>query len=811
MATEDQTNRELGNRFEAEVGEIYGAMGYAVERHVPISGQEVDILATRSIPGGGPYRVMVECKYKGGTVLAGNADVQSIAGAYQIARVSHGVAACTLVTTNGFTLSAIEAARGAGIHLATRRQLVAGLIDFSSYHQRLRAEFAADFGEGEESWYVETRARQEKLEIDSLDAFVDEWLGRPQHSPLMLLGGYGTGKTSFCRHYAVRLVERGSPILPVIISLRDFQKAAHIESLFRDFLEEQCNALSPRFDTFWRMYREGMVLVFFDGFDEMEAHVDQSVLEANLVELEKFSRFGNVILTCRPEFFVTLSEERNAFHPQEDFLSERKASLERVEIQMWGAEQVSRFVEKRVLGMQPPAPFGPGYYLEHIQALPVLSDMATRAVHLEFIVRVLPQMIERGVPITRPNLYQTYIQREMRRETVQNKRLRVTSDDERLQLMRLVTAESILANRNGLDFEATAAVIRTTLQPPTSEVEAVTRDFLNRSFLRREGDQYVFAHKSLGEYLLATVIVDRIRNGDLRFLSCETLTNAVSGMVLELFGGTTAFDGLLTALGLDSTHAKRDESGARAMLFAAQGLADLVRGHPGIYRPKETDPLALYRQRLYGVYYDLMDCLQTVVLLCDMLVERRIPTDEETQSDLENTWYRTQALREELQRFLEAPSLGAALLQVRSAEVDIFLLVKSTVGIMNDQHWAIQGHCGTVFTDRVLLGRVFANLFMNATQWASDGTPVVIRLEEDPVCEGVRISCTNTGPRIPPASIDDLFEFGYTRRESGNGIGLWVVADLLELLGGAIEVTSGSTETCFTVFVPRGTSEAALA
>jgi hypothetical protein len=379
-------------------------------------------------------------------------------------------------------------------------------------------------------------------------------------------------------------------------------------------------------------------------------------------------------------------------------------------------------------------------------------------------------------------------------------------------LMRLVTAESILANHNGLDFEATAAVIRTTLKLPAPEVEAVTRDFLNRSFLRREGDQYVFAHKSLGEYLLATVIVDRIRSGDLGFLSCETLTDAVHGMVLELYGGITAFDDLLTALGLDSTRAKRDQSKVRAMLFASLGLADLVNGHRWgeIYHEDKTDPRVHHNRRLYGLYYDLINSLQTLVLWCGIFLEQGIFIDEENQSDLENMWYRTQTLREELQRFLEAPSPGAAF-QVRSAEVDIFLLVKSMVGTKGRDHWLIQGRCGTVITDRALLGRVFDNLFMNAAQWASDGTPVVIRLEEDPVREGVRISFTNTGPRISPASINHLFEFGFTTREHGHGIGLWVVADLLELLGGAIEVASGPTETCFTVFVPRRTSETASA
>src|SRR4051812_42431000 len=122
--------KSTGDRFEEEIADLYKAMGYDVKQHVPLCGQEIDILASRTIPGGGSFSLIVECKYKGDNSLAGNADVQAIAGAYNIARTNNLVSACTLVTSNGFSLSAQEAASAAGIHLTTRHDLLKGLIDF---------------------------------------------------------------------------------------------------------------------------------------------------------------------------------------------------------------------------------------------------------------------------------------------------------------------------------------------------------------------------------------------------------------------------------------------------------------------------------------------------------------------------------------------------------------------------------------------------------------------------------------------------------------------------------------------------------
>jgi signal transduction histidine kinase len=119
-----------------------------------------------------------------------------------------------------------------------------------------------------------------------------------------------------------------------------------------------------------------------------------------------------------------------------------------------------------------------------------------------------------------------------------------------------------------------------------------------------------------------------------------------------------------------------------------------------------------------------------------------------------------------------------------------------------------------LFTDRDLLGRVISNLLDNALKYSPDQTP----------CElGARVEgktlhfwVADQGIGIPPNELGRVFDRFYqvdsstTRAFRGTGLGLALVKDLLEQLGGTVRVESehgaGST---FTVTLPLQHSEQA--
>jgi signal transduction histidine kinase len=110
-------------------------------------------------------------------------------------------------------------------------------------------------------------------------------------------------------------------------------------------------------------------------------------------------------------------------------------------------------------------------------------------------------------------------------------------------------------------------------------------------------------------------------------------------------------------------------------------------------------------------------------------------------------------------------------------------------------------------TDRQLLSRVVQNLIDNALKYSPDGTSCELGARAEP--ESIVFWVRDHGIGIPAEQLERIFERFYqvdsssTRTFRGAGLGLSLVADLLEHLGGAIEVASEPGEgSTFTVTLP---------
>ncbi|HEY2804081.1 MAG TPA: HAMP domain-containing sensor histidine kinase [Actinomycetota bacterium] len=112
-----------------------------------------------------------------------------------------------------------------------------------------------------------------------------------------------------------------------------------------------------------------------------------------------------------------------------------------------------------------------------------------------------------------------------------------------------------------------------------------------------------------------------------------------------------------------------------------------------------------------------------------------------------------------------------------------------------------------LLTDRQLLGRVVSNLLDNALKYSPEGTSCELGAERDGV--NLRFWVRDHGIGIDPAKVEKIFDRFYqvdsshTRSFRGAGLGLSLVHDLLEHLGGEIEVSSAPGEgSTFTVTLP---------
>jgi signal transduction histidine kinase len=122
--------------------------------------------------------------------------------------------------------------------------------------------------------------------------------------------------------------------------------------------------------------------------------------------------------------------------------------------------------------------------------------------------------------------------------------------------------------------------------------------------------------------------------------------------------------------------------------------------------------------------------------------------------------------------------------------------------------WEIEPGLAPLRTDPEKLKVVLRHLLDNAVKFTARGS---ITVQAAAKREGIEVKVSDTGSGIPPESLGFIFEPFHqiepatTPLSAGTGLGLYIVKQVLDLLGGTITVDSevgrGST---FCVWVPQG-------
>lgn len=526
---------EKGRNFEDRVAELYRLLGARVTQNIEIHQKKVDILATFRIPGSSrEHSVIVECKDEQRSVDA-NQRIMAFKGLLDIARVSGIADSAEIVTRVPWSDQAKGFAKTSGVELFTYTEKIAQLIDLTPYMKGLVNKF--DKGDPARptepalgSYYVDLSA-QKGVQVETeraapvrnrrphggegeghipvIDTYVHQWLQEDSNRQLAIFGEYGSGKSTLCQKLARDLAlshlnDPSSSRIPILLNLREFVGKLDLEAYITSFLDRECNVNNPRIELFRAMNEAGILLMIFDGFDEMAVKVDADTLESNLLEIEKLaaSTRSKTLLTSRPEYFVNVREESEALRPGMNPFLNRAAEYEPLKILPWNEDQVEQFLQRRVpLVKGADQPWT--YYRDQIRKIGSLSDLSQRPVLLDMIVKTLPRLISSGETINLPNLYKNYLLGEMKRQKVLKKRSFLLSDNERLKLLEDLALDVYKRPSQSLTFIEAQKRIETDLKPPKHELEAHTRDFLTNSFLIRRGDDYYLSHKSILEYLVA--------------------------------------------------------------------------------------------------------------------------------------------------------------------------------------------------------------------------------------------------------------------------------------------------------------------
>ena len=208
-----------------------------------------------------------------------------------------------------------------------------------------------------------------------------------------------------------------------------------------------------------------------------------------------------------------------------------------------------------------------------------------------------------------------------------------------------------------------------------------------------------------------------------------------------------------------------------------------------------------------GVAHEIRNPLNTISIAAQRLASEFVPEQnrDEYLSFTEKIRSETRRLNEIITRFLAL----AREEKKQRAKVALHPLIDEVVSFVSVEadKVGIEIQTGdvpevSVEADRDKLKQVFLNLFNN-TKEALGGKPGKFRITAQREGDGVEIRVCDDGPGIAPEIRDKVFNPYFTTKETGTGLGLATIHQIIADLGG--DIRAGESEwggVCFVITLP---------
>ena len=376
-----------------------------------------------------------------------------------------------------------------------------------------------------------------------IDELISHWLNIDYTNLLVIVGEYGTGKTTFsqylCHQLAGHYLEDNgnytisikAPRIPLYLPLREFEES--IESFIRSELSsKKLQALG--YDEFLHRLRKGEFILLLDGFDEMTQEIDLHKKRQNFKLInEKLLAIGpnvRAILTVRQEYFRSDQERWDVFG------MDNELKIPTLHLHTFEDEQIQQFLRARVSD--------PENWWNQIRNINGLQDIARRPVLLQIIIDHLGTIIKRrkgNEPIVASDLYESAIQSELYRKG--NEIPFSIRPSQRIEILEILAGWMYANDTLVFDLALMKEVVdlRSYFKVDMEwEFEKYLHEFLTFSFLLNEGhERFRMSHKSFRDYLAARLFKREIDTGKLHYFPMAKTTEEVNEFIREMKPGQT--------------------------------------------------------------------------------------------------------------------------------------------------------------------------------------------------------------------------------------------------------------------------------
>lgn len=467
------------------------------------------------------------------------------------------------------------------------------------YLMRLRDEFQRDYLDNnyyislnaetrkylEKSLYIKNKNSFTRFESEDIleekyksikhqpiDNYIsNEWLSNDLSNLLVIIGEYGTGKTTFLRYMAHSLASERLSIgiqsaitdkkkrIPLYFPLRNFEK--NIDS----FIINQLNKVGIT-DIDYARFLEHIAcdefIILFDGFDEMTQKIDADEKSKNFDKIWQIihsNSSSKVILTTRQEYFQSETEFQTILRLT------GKTNISVIHLLSFDDDQIQKYLATHTNNS--------GYYWEQIKTIIDLHDLAKRPVLLQLIVDYLPKLImeknEIGI-INASDLYRNCIMDELSRKS--NELDFIIPNKFRLEILQKIAVWMYWNDAMSFDTQLLEGELNLKQYFQTQrawEFEKYLNEFLTFTFLIREADNWFrISHKSFRDYLTACAFVDEINSHKIVDFGRRFCTNEIVRFIIEQKPKTEAlFDLVITARDLPEEKQWQGTNAAQIILY----------------------------------------------------------------------------------------------------------------------------------------------------------------------------------------------------------------------------------------------------
>ncbi|MDX1964962.1 MAG: NACHT domain-containing protein [Pirellulales bacterium] len=336
------------------------------------------------------------------------------------------------------------------------------------------------------------------------------------HSTTLLLGGYGSGKSSVLHVLGRDMAQNAlsdypeKPI-PIYCRLDACRGKTSLAEGVAAFLARYSVNISPASVSELFNDPDHQVVLLLDGLDEYCDRVDYQRVSQILAMLDEARGLSalQLVISCRDTFFPS-ADDIAIVHP--DTI---------VKLAQFSDEQVSEYLQL----WQPALPVETASILETSQHL---KDVCRSPIHLflfcKYVSKLTPEDFQKaatGTPVVRRvDLYRSFTLETLSADQAVAARWPISERRVFLRELAFHWHDKSISEWSLSELKLFATRSFGTMQPDQAQVEECANSIFNCSFFTRVGDRFRFSHKSFQEFLIAEALADEMKTG--KFSKWET-------------------------------------------------------------------------------------------------------------------------------------------------------------------------------------------------------------------------------------------------------------------------------------------------